>query len=69
MKFVYSGPYREFRGYVFANGKPVTVLDKATQLALAKEPDFKEVTDGTQETEAAPKVLEQARPILRLRRK
>ena len=43
-KFVYTGgKYREYRGYVFANGEPVTVRDGATAAALAKMGDFQRV--------------------------
>ena len=43
-QFVYTaGPYREFRGYVFANGHPVTVQDRGTLEALKGRKDFKRV--------------------------
>lgn len=46
MKYVYTGgAYREFRGYVFANGKPVTIKDKGTLAALANQRDFLPVED------------------------
>ena len=36
MKFAYTGgPYKEYRGYVFANGNPAEVTDKATIEALS----------------------------------
>jgi hypothetical protein len=42
MKYVYTGgPYTEFRGYVFINGKPTTILDKGTLVAIAARADFK----------------------------
>jgi hypothetical protein len=41
MRYVYTaGPYTEFRGYVFVNGKPTTIRDKGTLEALAKRTDF-----------------------------
>lgn len=68
MRYAYTaGPYREFRGYVFANGKPVTIIDRGTMLALAREPGFEEVKD-----EPAPVVMEAPKPVrqtLGLRRK
>lgn len=51
MKFAYSGPYKEFRGYVFIKDKPVTVSDRGTQEALSKMEDFRRV-DEEEETEA-----------------
>lgn len=36
-----GGAYREFRGYVFANGKPTTIRDSATVEALKRMPEFK----------------------------
>lgn len=42
MKYIYTGgPYTEFRGYVFINGKPTTISDRGTLEAIAKRPDFK----------------------------
>ena len=62
MKYVYTeGPYKEFRGYAFANGKPVTVTDRGTLEAISKRPDFK-----VYEPPAPPPVK---RPILSLRKK
>lgn len=46
MKYVYTeGPYKEFRGYQFVNGKPVTILDNGTVEALSKRSDFRRVDD------------------------
>ena len=46
MKFVYTeGPYREFRGHVFALGKPVTIQDRATEEALINNPSFRRIDD------------------------
>lgn len=57
-KFVYlKGPYRQFRGYEFVNGKAVTIMDRATVEALRHSNDFKELKDETQEAEAASEVL------------
>ena len=53
-KFVYTGgKYREYRGYVFANGEPVTVRDGATAAALAKMRDFRQVFDTKPAVEKA----------------
>lgn len=58
MRYVYSGAYREFRGYVFLKGVPVNVTDRGTLELIKKEPDFKEVQDEAQdEAPAAPEVL------------
>ena len=57
-KFVYTGgTYREFRGYVFANGNPVTVRDGATAAALAKMGDFRQVFAPKQVAEKAAPVV------------
>jgi hypothetical protein len=43
MRYVYTGGnYREFRGYVFCHGKPVTIKDRGTLAAIARERDFEE---------------------------
>ena len=64
-QYVYTeGPYREFNGYVFANGKPTTVSDRATLSAIAKRPDFK-----VYEAPKPPPPVVEKRPILSLRRK
>lgn len=39
-QYVYTGKYREFRGYVFANGNPVTIRDRGTLEAISREKDF-----------------------------
>lgn len=65
MKYIYTGgPYTQFRGYVFAYGKPTTVLDKAAIEAISKRSDFQEEKDEPQKvkTATAPAVLK--RPIL-----
>ena len=55
MRYVYiGGEYTQFRGYVFVRGKPTTILDKGTLVALAQRPDFKEVKDEPQEEVRAP---------------
>ena len=64
LQYVYTeGPYTEFRGYAFVNGKPTTVTDNATLEAIAKRADFK--------LHEAPKPVPAPaqRPILTLRRK
>lgn len=46
MKFAYlEGPYKEFNGYPFVNGKPTPVTDAATIKALLKRADFRRVDD------------------------
>jgi hypothetical protein len=37
-----TGEYAQFRGYVFAYGKPTTVTDSGTILALANNAAFEE---------------------------
>lgn len=51
MKFAYNGKYTQFMGRMFAFGKPVEVTDRATIMALEKNPDFRKVED---EKEQAP---------------
>lgn len=38
--------YRQFRGYVFAWGKPTNVIDRASIDALTGHPDFEHVEDA-----------------------
>ena len=57
MRFVYEGEYREFRGYVFAHGKPVTIRDRGTLEAIAKDPTFKEYHEEAKGPETAEEVL------------
>lgn len=46
MKFkLKTDGYREFRGYVFAYGKPTEVRDRGTVEALTGHPDFDQVPD------------------------
>lgn len=52
-RYVYKGQYREFRGYQFWNGKPVTITDRGTLEAIKREADF-EVVD---ESPPVPEVL------------
>lgn len=40
MKYVFNGLYRQYRGYVFAQGHPVDVTDSATLELIKREPDF-----------------------------
>ena len=65
MKYVFTeGPYREFRGYVFANGKPVTITDRGTLEAIQKDNSFRRFEDGEgQRKETAEEVLTE-RPVL-----
>ena len=70
-KFIYTaGPYAEFRGYVFANGKPARIRDGATLEAILKRPDFKriddeeKVQDADERQNATEEVLASARPVL-----
>ena len=67
MQFIYThGPWREFRGYVFAWGKPTDVKDQATINALSTNPLFKRIEDEIYqapqakaiEAPASPKVLD-----------
>lgn len=47
MKFIYTqGPYIEYRGYVFCNGKPAEVTDEATIRILRGRVDFKELREA-----------------------
>ena len=50
MKYRYTqGPWKEFRGHVFAYGKPTEIRDRGTLAALEKEKDFEKVEDETKE--------------------
>lgn len=52
MKFAYEGgKYKEFRGYVFANGNPVDVTDKATIDALVNNPLYRRYEDAMRKEE------------------
>ena len=55
MRFIYDGQYRSFRGYVFAYGKPTTVVDKATQEACLKDSGFRVVTEEAKQEGGCPK--------------
>jgi len=57
MQYVFSGTYREFRGYVFANHKPVTIQDRGTLEAIKKDPSFKEYHEEEIEEAAETEVL------------
>ncbi len=53
MKFrLKTGDYREFRGHIFAYGKPTTVTDKGSITELMAHPDFEPVKDTPVETPA-----------------
>lgn len=57
-KFVYTkGPYREFMGYVFANGLPAHIRDRATLEAISKHPDFRRDDEKVQRKEASEEML------------
>lgn len=62
IEFVYTGgKYREFRGYVFANGKPVVIKDAATVAALERDSTFKRFRDEERQEATTPaKVLTQS---------
>ena len=46
MQFIFTaGRYREFRGYIFANGHAVTINDDCTEQLLLKMSDFRKVED------------------------
>lgn len=53
-KYVYKNGVRHFRGYFFHSGKPVTITDRATLVAIQKEKHFELVEE---KTETAPEVL------------
>lgn len=61
-QYIYTaGPYTEFRGYPFVNGKPTEIRDQGTIDALERRVDFKRFQDP----EPVPAVFR--RPILRAR--
>lgn len=46
MRYIYTGgPYAEYRGYVFANGQPVEIKDRATLEAIGRLHDFRRYED------------------------
>jgi hypothetical protein len=49
-QYIFNGKYREFRGYVFCNGNPVTIKDRGALEAIKKDPSFIKV-DPAQERE------------------
>ena len=52
MKFTYiGGPYKEYRGYVFAYGNPTDVTDKATVEILSVSPLYRRIEDALQRKE------------------
>ena len=52
MKFAYTGgPYKEYRGYVFAYGNPTDVADKATIEALSVNPLYRRIEDAMRKEE------------------
>jgi len=69
MRFSYTGgPYIEYRGYCFANGKPCEVRDQATIGLLLARTDFRKEEDERQRQEAPKEVLT-LRPTLHARRR
>ena len=67
MKFIYTaGPYTEFRGYVFSNGRPTEVADRATVSALNARKDFVPVMEATKPEKKVPVLLKPMRPKLTL---
>lgn len=70
MRFVYTkGPYLEYRGHVFCNGNPVTILDKHTETLLQLNPDFRKVEDEKEIQEAPKEVPKEITGTLTLKRK
>jgi hypothetical protein len=56
MRFVYTGgPYKEYRGYVFANGKAVTIKDSTTETLLQLNKDFRRIEDEKEIRQETPK--------------
>jgi len=55
MRFVCSETYREFRGYIFWEGRPVTIKDRGTLEAIRLISVFKEIKDEPQKVEAPAK--------------
>ncbi len=72
-KFVYTAsPYREFRGYVFANGKPVTITDRGALEAIRRDPTFEEYHEETTESKTSEAEAPEAvlnRPILTVKKR
>lgn len=66
MKYVCVDGYREFRGRVFAFGRPVEITDPGTLEAISHNPYFKEVPDEKVQETAETEVLK--RRVLRLRK-
>ena len=55
-------PYREFRGYVFAYGKPTVVRDRATIGILMTHPDYRRVTDEEVQREETAQEVQRTLP-------
>lgn len=72
MKFKYlGGPYIEFRGVPFVNGKSSHVEDRATIGILSTRTDFERIDDEKRQEAAEAEVLVQQqirRPILKVRK-
>lgn len=69
MKYVLDekDAYREYRGYVFAHGNPVTINDRGTLEAIKGESAFKEYKDEPQKVETPAKTPVLA-PIIAMKR-
>jgi hypothetical protein len=53
-QYVFEGKYREFRGYVFCNGNPVTITDRGTLEAIEKDETFKRIEAEEKQAPAEP---------------
>ena len=70
MKFAYTaGPYIEYRGYCFANGKPCEVRDDATIGLLLARTDFRKVEDEEQQRQETAQEVLTLRPTLHARKR
>jgi hypothetical protein len=59
MRYVYTGgPYAEYRGYVFANGQPVEIKDRATLEAIGRLHDFRRYDEEPAPVEAPQPALQ-----------
>ena len=59
MKYVYTlGPWKEYYGYVFFDGKPTEITDSATLERIQRESGFRAVSESQRAVPAVPAVLE-----------
>lgn len=65
-RFIFNGVYTQYRGYVFAYGKPTEVTDLGTIRMLRSMPNFTEVKDGPKENKAPAAPVLKPRPTLTL---